>query len=342
MPIQRVQEAIEAIKNGEMVIMMDDEDRENEGDLVYAATFSDPQKVNFLASEAKGLICVALTKDISKRLELMPMVEKNNSQHETAFTVSVDDIECTTGISAYERDVTIKRLANPISKAQDLVRPGHIFPLIAKDGGVLIRTGHTEGSVDLCKLAGLAPVAVICEIMKSDGNMARRDDLIDFAKLHNMKIVYISDLVEYRLRFESLLSIKNESESIFLDSPCKKIEISDHLGNLHTVFSFGNFSDNCPVKFHSIGRDIDTFCDTHKYKTLIASYEILKKSGGLLIFLDNTYINSDIVKDFGTGAQILRILNIKNFKLLTSKQNREYVGLGGFGLNISEQILIEG
>ncbi len=341
MPVQRVKEAIEAIKNGEMVIMMDDEDRENEGDLVYAATFSTPEKVNFLASEAKGLICVALSKEISNRLELTPMVEKNSSQHETAFTVTVDDVECTTGISAFERDMTIQRLANPLAKASDLVRPGHIFPLIAKDGGVLIRTGHTEGSVDLCKLAGITPVAAICEIMKSDGNMARRDDLLEFAKKHNMKIIYISDLVEYRLRYENLMNVISEEESLFLGETCKKSSIKDHLGNVHTVFSFKDASDGCAVKFHSIAKDIDTFCDSHKYNTLIASLEVLKKEPGLLIFLDNSYVNSDVVKDFGTGAQILRLMGIKNFKLITSKQNREYVGLGGFGLTISEQIQIE-
>ena len=174
--IQRVKEAIEEIRKGNMVIMLDDEDRENEGDLVYAAPLSTPQKVNFMATNAKGLICVSITKETANRLDLNPMVASNTSSYETAFTVSVDAANAATGISAGERDDTIKILANPISNAKNLVRPGHIFPLIAKDGGVLVRTGHTEGSVDLCKLAGLNGEAVICEIMKDDGTMARRDD----------------------------------------------------------------------------------------------------------------------------------------------------------------------
>ena len=159
--IARVEQAIEAIKKGQMVIMMDDEDRENEGDLVYAATFSTPEMVNFMAKEARGLICTPLTREIAERLELVPMVNHNDSMHETAFTVSIDAADARTGISAAERSECISLLASPVSRSADFVRPGHIFPLIARDGGVLVRTGHTAGSVDLCKLAGLAPVAVI-------------------------------------------------------------------------------------------------------------------------------------------------------------------------------------
>jgi 3,4-dihydroxy 2-butanone 4-phosphate synthase/GTP cyclohydrolase II len=206
--IKRVKKAIEEIQKGNIIIMIDDEDRENEGDLVYAGVFSNPEKVNFLASEGKGLICVSLTKEIANKLNLTPMVPQNRETFSTAFTVSVDAKECKTGISAYERDLTIKKLASPISKPDDFVRPGHIFPLIAKKGGVLVRTGHTEGSVDICKLAGVYPVAVICEIMKEDGTMARRDDLKEFAKKHNLAIVYISDIIEYRLQFESLVKIE--------------------------------------------------------------------------------------------------------------------------------------
>ena len=205
-PIQRVLEAIEEIKKGRMIIMCDDEDRENEGDLVYAAAFSTPQNVNFMATHARGLICVALGKQIASRLELNPMVNSNTSSYETAFTVSVDAKDALTGISAGERDETIKILANPISHATELVKPGHIFPLIAKDGGTLVRTGHTEGSVDICRLAGLSEAGVICEIIKEDGTMARRDDLDIFAKEHDLKTVFISDIVEYRLANERLVN----------------------------------------------------------------------------------------------------------------------------------------
>ncbi len=164
--MDRVEQAINDIKNGKMVVMVDDEDRENEGDLVFAATFSDTQKVNFAITHAKGVLCLALNEEIARRLDLNLMVDKNTSCHETAFTVTIDAKNTTTGVSAYERDVTIRLAADPMSKPQDFVRPGHIFPLIAKKGGVLSRTGHTEGSVDLCKLAGLTQAAVICEIVK--------------------------------------------------------------------------------------------------------------------------------------------------------------------------------
>ena len=189
--IKRAQEAIDAIKNGEMIIVMDDEDRENEGDLVYAGIFSTAQKVNFMAQEARGLICVSVTKQIANELDLPPMVSKNSSNHETAFTVSIDAKAAKTGISAYERDMTINLMCHPNAKPDDFVRPGHIFPLIAKEGGVLERTGHTEASVDICKLAGLKPVSVICEIMKEDGQMPGRGDkfLLDFAKKHSLKIL---------------------------------------------------------------------------------------------------------------------------------------------------------
>lgn len=205
MPINRVLEAIEEIKKGNMVVMMDDEDRENEGDLVYASIFSTPEKVNFMASEAKGLICVSITKADADRMGLRPMVAKNSSSHETAFTVSVDTKGCATGISAYERNDTIKLLASLDSTPDSFEMPGHIFPLIAKDGGTLVRTGHTEGSIDICRLAGVYPSGTICEIMKEDGTMARRDDLELFAKKHDLKIVFVSDIIEYRLKREKLV-----------------------------------------------------------------------------------------------------------------------------------------
>ena len=173
--IKRVEKAIEETKRGRMVIMMDDEDRENEGDLVYAATFSTPDMVNFMAKEARGLICTPVTKEIASKLDLMPMVSNNVSNHETAFTVSIDSANAETGISSAERDDCISKLSSPQTVSEDFVRPGHIFPLIAKDGGVLVRTGHTEGSVDLCKLAGLAPAAVICEIIKDDGKWVEKE-----------------------------------------------------------------------------------------------------------------------------------------------------------------------
>ncbi len=339
MPIQRVQEAIAEIQKGNMVVMIDDEDRENEGDLVYAATFSTPEKVNFMASEARGLICVALTPEIAKRLELTPMVQKNDSAHETAFTVSVDAKAATTGISAYERDMTIKLLASPVSTPKDFVRPGHIFPLIAKEGGVLVRTGHTEGSVDLCKLAGLQPAAVICEIMNPDGTMARRDALEKFAKKHNLKIVYISDIVEYRLQNELLVRELETQEVEFFGVKVTRKDFQDHTGAVHTAIIFYSASGTANVKFHNIVQDRELLLDAKKYTSLIHSIDYLKKNSGVLIFLESQKVK-DQTKEYGIGAQILKTLGVQNIRLLTTKKGREFIGLSGFGLDIVDEIEI--
>jgi 3,4-dihydroxy 2-butanone 4-phosphate synthase/GTP cyclohydrolase II len=337
MPIKRVQEAIEEIKKGNMVIMIDDEDRENEGDLVYAATFSTPEKVNFMASEAKGLICVALNREIAQRLDLAPMVEKNDSSYETAFTVSVDAKACETGISAAERDMTIKLLADYSTRPTDLVRPGHIFPLIAKDGGTLVRTGHTEGSVDLCKMAGIAEAAVICEIMKEDGTMARRDDLEIFAKKHDLKIVYISDIVAYRMEHESLIKVVAESNTEFMNIPVRRIDFVDHNDNHHVVFLFkkeGQALQN--VRFHNIGTDLELFTK-YRYDSIIKSVDILKNEGGALIFLEKASNENPYMKEYGIGAQILRYLEFTDITLLVTQRKREFVGISGFGLNIVKE-----
>ncbi|MEA2049500.1 MAG: bifunctional 3,4-dihydroxy-2-butanone 4-phosphate synthase/GTP cyclohydrolase II [Campylobacterota bacterium] len=340
--IQRVKEAIEEIKKGNMVIMLDDEDRENEGDLVYAASLSDDQKVNFMATHAKGLICVAVQKETANRLELNPMVASNTSSYETAFTVSVDCAKASTGISAGERDDTIRILANPISRAVELVRPGHIFPLIAKDGGTLVRTGHTEGSIDLCKLSGLAGEAVICEIMKEDGTMARRDDLDIFAAKHNMKQVYISDIIEYRMAHESLVSLESSEDSTFFNTKVIKKIFVDHLENKHTVIQFGNIDETSLVKFHNVESDINLFLNDEKLQSMLKSISFLQAKGGLLIFLENNKENKESIKDFGIGAQILNSLGIKDIKLITSGGKHSFVGLNGFGLQIKEEIQIDG
>ena len=339
--IHRVKEAIKEIQKGNMVIMLDDEDRENEGDLVYSAALSTPEKVNFMATHAKGLICVSVSNETANKLELNPMVSSNTSSYETAFTVSVDAVDALTGISAGERDDTIKILANPISKACELVRPGHIFPLIAKDGGVLVRTGHTEGSVDLCKFAGLNGEAVICEIMKEDGTMARRDDLDIFAQKHNMVQVYISDLVEYRLSHEKLVEEISNTDVIFVNSKAKRKEFKDHLGNIHTAIIFGETKEITHVKFHAVGLDIDLFSNNEKLQSMLKTINFLQSKGGILIFLSDEKKTKDSQKDFGIGAQILNSLNIKQIKLMTSGGKHSFVGLHGFGLEIVEEIQIE-
>ena len=331
--IDRVKRAINDIKNGKIIIMIDDEERENEGDLVYAGVFSEPKKVNFLASKGKGLICVSLTKEIAKKLELSPMVPQNSESFSTAFTISVDAKECKTGISAFERDLTIKKLSSSTSKADDFVRPGHMFPLIAKEGGVLVRTGHTEGSVDICKLAGVYPVAVICEIMKEDGTMARRKDLAAFAKEFDLNIVYISDIVEYRLQYESLVEIIKKEIISFDGVNFEKYTFKDHLGNIHYALT-NRPKETSNIKFYKVTKNVDFLLDDEKMKEYKKTLEYIKYNNGAIIFIDS---NSNDNKEFGIGAQILKKLRIKKLKLLSTHKN-ELNALKGFGIEIREYI----
>lgn len=207
-----IHEALDLLRKGEIIILVDDESRENEGDMVLAAEFATPEKINFIIKEARGLLCVAITEDIAKRLELGPMVMHNNALHGTAFTISVDAKNgVSTGISAYDRAITVKKIADPNSTPSDFVKPGHVFPIVAKSGGVLVRAGHTEGSTDLCRLAGLNTAAVICEIIKDDGTMARLPDLIQIAKKFGLKIFKIEDIIKHRLKSETLVRKMVES-----------------------------------------------------------------------------------------------------------------------------------
>ncbi len=336
-PIKRVQEAIAAFQKGEMVIMIDDEDRENEGDLVYASMFSTPDRVNFMASHAKGLICVAVSQQIAKRLDLSPMVASNTSMHETAFTVSVDAAEATTGISTAERDMTIKILANPLSHAEELVKPGHIFPLIAKEGGTLVRTGHTEGSVDLCRLAGLSESAVICEIMKEDGTMARRDDLDVFGAQYGLKTVFISDIVEYRMANETLIEKSAEEKIKFFDVDVTKFTFQDHKANEHTAIRFYATGDTANVKVHNVTTDIDLLLNQHRYEHLIHAIDYLKQNSGVLVFINQPDPENGAI-DYGIGAQILKSLGVSKMRLLASGSVPDFVGISGFGLEVSEVV----
>ncbi|MDR0762379.1 MAG: bifunctional 3,4-dihydroxy-2-butanone 4-phosphate synthase/GTP cyclohydrolase II [Campylobacteraceae bacterium] len=335
---ERVKAAIEEIKNGRMVVIVDDEDRENEGDLVYAADFSTIEKVNFMITHAKGLVCMSITENTAKRLELTPMVTNNDSAHETAFTISVDAKTTKTGISARERDMTIKVIADLQSSPKDLARPGHIFPLIAKKGGVLVRTGHTEGSIDLCRLAGVKESAIICEIVKDDGEMARRDDLDVFCKKHNIKMISIADIIGYRLKYESLVHEISRTDTKFLGTDTKKVEFSDHLDNIHTAYMFGDITDNAAVKFHHIVKDIELFSLNRTYDSLIKSIEYLKKSNGVLIFLDTS--KGDNAKEHGIGAQILNALGIHKITLLSKQGGNVFSAISGFGLDILEEIVV--
>ncbi len=340
-PTQRVLEAIAEIKKGNMVIMVDDEDRENEGDLVYASAFSTPAHVNFMATHARGLICVAIGKSTATRLELNPMVSSNTSSYETAFTVSVDAKNALTGISAAERDETIKILANPISHATELVRPGHIFPLIAKDGGTLVRTGHTEGSVDLCRLSGLSESAVICEIIKEDGTMARRDDLDIFADAHNLKTIFISDLVEYRLANERLVKETEVNEIEFFDVKVKQHTFLDHDNVEHTAIVFYKAGEVANVRVHNVISDKELLLNQPKYNNLIYSIEYLKQNSGVLVFINKpNHQDNASMKEFGIGAQVLKSLGVSKMNLITSMKQTDFVGLSGFGLEVNEVINI--
>ena len=269
------------------------------------------------------------------------MVARNSSSYETAFTVSVDAKNATTGISAYERDMTIQLLANPLFKASDLVRPGHIFPLIAKEGGVLARIGHTEGSVDLCRLAGLRESAVICEIMKEDGTMARRADLDLFCERHEMNIVYISDLVEYRMCHESLIQLCEQADVAFMGSNVQKYSFIDHANNQHIAYVYGTINDTSAVKFHQTSPDYVLLGNSKRYTQLIKSVEYLQQHGGVLVFMNSQKEEMDHVREYGIGAQILKYLGIHNIQLISTSSSKEFKAMRGFELSIVDYIHVD-
>lgn len=337
MALISVEQAIKDMKQGKMLVMVDDEDRENEGDIVFAATFSDTQKINFTITHAKGVLCTPVSEKIAKKLDLSPMVSSNTSSHETAFTVTIDAKEATTGVSAYERDMTIKLMCSPTATPDDFVRPGHIFPLIAKNGGVLVRTGHTEGCVDLCKLAGLMEVAICCEIVKDDGTMARRDDLEIFCKKFGLNMVAISDIVKYRLQNETLINVNKPVDTMLAGYNVKKYEIKDHLNKTHFAFVFGDINQRSAVRFEKITSNID-FMISKKYDDLIKSLKILNEKNGILLFLDDGKDSKDLIKDYGIGAQILKHFGITQIDMISSNSKKEFVGIKGFNLDIVSYI----
>lgn len=327
-----IKQAIDDIKNGKMIVIVDDEDRENEGDIVFAGAFSTPEKVNFAITHAKGVLCTPVSKEVANKLGFEPMVKDNTSNHETAFTITVDAKDATTGVSAGERDMTIKLITNyKTSNKDDFVAPGHIFPLIAKDGGVLERIGHTEASIDLCVLAGLAPVSVICEIVNEDGTMARRDDLDEFCAKFDLNMVSIADLVKYRLQNETLIKFSELKSGYLAGREVKFYDVIDHKYRVHKVYLFGDIKENTNVKFLQISTDYE-FLTTDKFDKFNKALTVLESDGGVLLFFDNQ--NEDEMKNFGIGAQILTKLGIKKLNVISKSENRDFAGLSGFGLDI--------
>ncbi len=374
MKLNSIESVLDDIKKGYPIIVIDNEDRENEGDLFIASELVTPESINFMAKEGRGLICVSITNDRSVELDLEPMERRNSSLHETNFTISVDAKEnTTTGISAFDRSVTIKTLINNDTKAIDLARPGHIFPIVGKDGGVLRRAGHTEASIDLSLLAGFKPSGVICEIMADDGSMARGNELKLFSEKHNLKIVAISDLINH-LRKERKLVEKVEAIKLPTKFGMFDLHLYEGLfdNQTHLALTKGDFqsSESVMVRVHSECLTGDIFhslrCDCGNQ--LDASIETINNNGsGIIVYLrqegrgiglkhkikayklqeegmDTVEANKELgfepdLRDYGVGAQILKDLGVTKLTVLTNNP-KKLIGLEGHGLEITNRIPI--
>lgn len=332
--ISKIEEIIEEAKNGKPFILMDDENRENEGDIVIPAEFSTPEAINFMITHARGLVCLALQKKRIEELGLTLMTKTNGSRFETAFTTSIEAKEgVSTGISAFDRSHTIKTAI--YGTKEDIVTPGHIFPLIAKDGGVLVRAGHTEASVDISILAGLNPSSVICEIINPDGTMARMEDLTAFAREHNLKIGLIKDLIEYRSKKESIV-VKTEEKPFAYAQNSSVITYCDTInGATHYAITFGKIDISKPVnvKFHVMEYIADVFSDNG----FLQLVEHLKKGGGILVLINNKHsstVQNGVIREYGIGVSIIKNLRVEKIVIL-SKHNPNPVAIEGFGVEIA-------
>ncbi|OYV51144.1 MAG: 3,4-dihydroxy-2-butanone-4-phosphate synthase [Acidocella sp. 20-58-15] len=354
--ISSATEIIEEARAGRIFILVDDEDRENEGDLVIPAQFATPDAINFMAKHARGLICLAMTKGRCERLGLPLMSQSNGSRHETAFTVSIEAREgVTTGISAADRARTVAVAINPELGRDDIVTPGHVFPLMAREGGTLVRAGHTEAAVDIARLAGLIPAGVICEIMNDDGTMARLPDLIAFAQRHNLKLGTIADLIAHRGRTEKL--VKRKETGIVSDGhggTWRMIAFEDSIEKIeHLALVKGDISSSAPVlvRMHAIDSIGDILGGTHLATLQGAMAQIRAAERGVVVLIRESKLDAvssrirqlsngvrltPALRDYGVGAQILTDIGVKDMILL-SNHKRTIIGLEGYGLNIVEQ-----
>ena len=369
--LHTIKSAINDIRDGKIVIVVDDKNRENEGDFLAAAELVTPEIVNFMATHGRGLICAPITENISKRLGLNLMVGTNTDPQDTAFTVSIDlkGNGVTTGISVSDRAATIKALIDKNTKPKQFSKPGHVFPLIAKNGGVLRRTGHTEAAIDLPRLAGLKPAGVIVEIMNEDGSMARVPDLIKVAKKFNLKIISIEDLVAYRMKHDSLI---DKQEDFEINTRFGKFRLRAYKqttnNNIHIALTKGNWEKGDPVltriNSKSISNDILGTLTSNTEDSLTKMFDILEENNsGAMIFISPELKSIDTLKrlkilkkkqienkvakapilnmddrDFGIGAQILHDLDITNLKLITNTKETKRVGMIGYGLEISDYV----
>ena len=346
--ISPIAEIVAAIRAGEIVILVDDEDRENEGDLVFAAEFVTPEKVNFLAKHGRGLVCMPITEEHAQRLGLRPMVAQNRSRHGTNFTVSIEAAEgIATGISAHDRALTIRVAAAASARAEDIVQPGHIFPLVAHPGGVLVRAGHTEACCDLARLAGLTPAAVLCEIMRDDGTMARLPDLVEFAAAHRLRIGTIADLIEYRSRNESLVQRTHERE---LQTPWGGFRLVAYrdlaLSAVHLALVLGapQKDKETLVRVHeplSVIDVLDAGPGAHSWGVGEALQAIRQAGAGVLVLMNCNQEEprapragrSMDLRLYGIGAQILRDLGVGRMRLMAAP--RKMPSMAGFGLEVT-------